>query len=210
MQRYRHDPSKSLVGFVVGEVEYAAAIAYVKEIANPLLVVPLPHAPRSVVGVADYRGEVVSVVDLRSRFGLPSAVATRKTKWIVVDVGDRPTDREGGARPAEAPLPASGRLVALVVDAVTGVFGTTGTELRPPPELGSGDDARGIAGVTTNDGGLVFVLDVTQFRELAREAAQHVSRPSLAPGRRERGADDHGSATRTGVSGRPLTPRTET
>jgi purine-binding chemotaxis protein CheW len=62
--RHRHDPSKSLVGFVVGDVHYAVPIARVREIANALEIVPLPHAPREVVGVADYRGEVVPVIDL--------------------------------------------------------------------------------------------------------------------------------------------------
>jgi purine-binding chemotaxis protein CheW len=197
MQRYRHDPSKSLVGFVVGDVEYAVAIACVKEIANPLGVVPLPHAPRSVIGVADYRGEVVSVVDLRTRFGLAAAATTRKTKWIVIDVGGRVSDRDTSpvATSAAPPPPAGaeGRLVALVVDAVTGVFGTTGTELRPAPDLGAGEDARGIAGVTTNDSTLVFVLDATRFRDLAREAAQAPARASLPP----RGGTGRGLAART-------------
>jgi purine-binding chemotaxis protein CheW len=201
MQRYRHDPSKSLVGFVVGDVEYAVAIARVKEIANPLNVVGLPHAPRSVVGVADYRGEVVSVVDLRARFGLPATTHTRKTKWIVVDVGPREGDGDAPVAPPAPATPAGqtrapardaavGRLVALVVDAVTGVFGTSGAELRPPPELGSGDDARGIAGVTTNANGLVFVLDPTRLRDLARAMGKGAAGPSLPPPRRGRDPDE--------------------
>jgi purine-binding chemotaxis protein CheW len=129
-QRQRHDPSKTLVGFVVGDVEYAVHIARVKEITNPLGVVPLPYPPRSIVGVADFRGEVIPVVDLRARFGLPVTTVTRKTKWIVVDL--------------------SSRLVALVVDAVSEVFGTAGAQLRPPPSFGLGDDLRGIIGVTSH------------------------------------------------------------
>src|SRR5262249_3495750 len=109
--RQRHDPSKNLVGFVVGDVQYAVPIARVREIANPLPTAALPHAPNAVIGVADYRGEVVPVVELRLRFDLPRVEPTRKTKWIVVDV--------------------AGRVVALVVDAVTEVFGTGGAELRP-------------------------------------------------------------------------------
>jgi purine-binding chemotaxis protein CheW len=144
--RQRHDPSKNLVGFVVGDVEYAVAIASVKEITNPLQIVALPHPPRSVAGVADFRGEVIPVIDLRARFGLATAPATRRTKWIVVDVASR--------------------LVALVVDAVTEVFGTGGAELRPAPSLGGGDDLRGIAGVTGHAGGLVFVLDLGLLREV--------------------------------------------
>jgi purine-binding chemotaxis protein CheW len=161
-QRQRHDPSKNLVGFVVGEVEYAVEIARVKEIANPLDVVALPHPPPSVVGVADYRGEVVPVVDLRARFGLPAVPATRKTKWIVIDV--------------------SGRQVAIVVDAVTEVFGSAGTGLRPAPPLGKGDDLRGIAGVTGHGEGLVFVLDPARLRDLTEPLAAAGSiGPSVPP-----------------------------
>jgi purine-binding chemotaxis protein CheW len=149
--RHRHDPSKSLVGCIVGDVHYAVPIARVKEIANALDIVALPHAPREIVGVADYRGEVVPVVDLRARFGLPPADRTRKSKWIVVDVAGRPA--------------------ALVVDSVTDVFGTGGAELRPTPLLGGGDDLRGIAGVTNYAGALVFVLDTSSLRDLTEPLA---------------------------------------
>jgi purine-binding chemotaxis protein CheW len=148
--RHRHD-SKSLVGFVVGDVHYAVPISKVGEITNPLDVVALPHAPMAVIGVADYRGDVVTVVDLRTRFGLAEVERTRRTKWIVVDVGNR--------------------FAALVVDAVTEVFGTGGAELRPAPVLGGGDDKRGIAGVTNHDGALVFVLDPGRLRELTEPLA---------------------------------------
>lgn len=196
MQRYRHDPSKNLVGFVVGDVEYAVAIARVKEIANPLTLVSLPHAPRAVIGVADYRGDLVPVVDLRVRFGLPGASVTRKTKWIVVDVGGAPrADRADGAAPpvsatrppevavadaiAQRPAVSSGRVVALVVDAVTEVFGTGGSDLRAAPALGGGEDVRGIAGVASHAGNLVFVLDATRLRDLA-EAALAIA-PDASP-----------------------------
>jgi purine-binding chemotaxis protein CheW len=149
--RQRHDPSKSLVGLMVGDVHYAVPIARVKEITNPMSVVELPHPPPSIIGVSDYRGEVVPVVDLRLRFGLHATAVTRKTKWIVVDV--------------------AGRAVALMVDAVTDVFGTGGADLRPAPSLGGGDDVRGIAGVTSFGGKLVFVLDTGRLRELTEPLA---------------------------------------
>ena len=149
--RHRHDPSKSLVGCIVGDVHYAVPIARVKEIANALDIVPLPHVPREIVGVADYRGEVVPVIDLRTRFGLPPADRTRKSKWIVVDV--------------------SGRPAALVVDSVTDVFGTGGADLRPTPTLGGGEDLRGITGVTSHAGALCFVLDTGRLRDLTEPLA---------------------------------------
>ena len=161
MARHRHDPSKDLVGFLVGEVMYAVRIEVVREIVNPLPVVDLPRAPKSVKGVADYRGEVVPVIDLRERFGLPPVPRSRKTKWIVLDVG--------GDRTAKA-TPAGARYAALVVDSVTEVFGLAGGELRPAPPLGAGDDMRGIEGVTALGSRLVFVLDARAFGAVTRAA----------------------------------------
>ena len=73
-----------------------------------------------------------------------------------------------------------GRFVALVVDAVTEVFGTGGEEIRPAPALGAGDDVRGIEGVATYGGGLVFVLDVRSFNALV-EAVASVTAPPATP-----------------------------
>jgi purine-binding chemotaxis protein CheW len=158
-QRQRHDPTKSLVGFVVGDVTYAVPIARVREITNPLNLVALPHAPDSVSGVADYRDEIVPVIDLRLRFGLSSVPTTRRTKWLIVDV--------------------MGRNAALVVDTVTEVFGTGGAELRPAPPLGGGEDKRGLAGVTNYAGALVFVLNLARLRDLTEPL---VAQGALGPG----------------------------
>lgn len=147
VSKQRPDPEKSLVGFCVGSVNYAVPINSVREIINPADVTRLPHAPPVVVGVADHRGEVVPVIDLRVRFGVPSTVDARRTKWILVDVG--------------------GLTMGLVVDRVTEVFGTGGTGLRPAPSLGGGEDERGIVGVTTHEGVMVFVLDLARFESIA-------------------------------------------
>ena len=155
--RARIDPQKTLVGFVVGDIRYALDIAVVLQIVQPLELAPLPHLPEAVMGVADYRGDVVPVIDLRVRFGLPPAPPSRRTKWIVASV--------------------SGQAAALVVDAVTDVFGTKGAELRPAPGLGGGDDRRGILGVTMQDEKLTFVLDVARLRPLVDSVASGLRTP---------------------------------
>lgn len=170
MPRHRHDPSKNLVGFLVGDVTYAVRIEVVREIVNPLEVVALPRAPKSVLGVADYRQIVVPVIDLRQRFALPPATVSRKTKWIVLDVlPTSPSTTSSG--PASLVV---GKYAALVVDAVTEVFGYGAGGIRPAPPLGRGDDVRGIEGVTTFGVGerekLVFVLDARAFSALAQAA----------------------------------------
>lgn len=167
MPRQRHDPTKNLVGFLVGDVAYAVRIEAVREIVTPLDVVELPRAPVAVKGVASLRGDVVPVVDLRTRFGLAQSQNTRRSKWIVVDV-NRVATNTGFASPSPPSPPAAPpRYVALVVDSVTEVFGTGGEPIKPAPPLGAGDDVRGIEGVATHSYGLVFVLDVRAFGALA-------------------------------------------
>lgn len=168
MPRHRHDPSKNLVGFLVGDVMYAVRIEVVREIVNPLGVVEVPRAPEAVRGVADYRGVVVPVIDLRERFDLPPAPPSRRTKWIVLDVA-----------------PPGGRFAALVVDAVTEVFGYGAGGIRPAPPLGDGDELRGIEGVTTfgpePKSRLVFVLEARAFGALAEAALGRRSAEAGAP-----------------------------
>lgn len=177
MPRHRHDPSKNLVGFLVGDVMYAVRIEMVREIVNPLEVVALPRAPKSVLGVAHYRKIVVPVIDLRQRFALPPSPMSRKTKWIVLDVIAPASTASSGPVSLVA-----GRYAALVVDAVTEVFGYGEGGIRPAPPLGQGDDVRGIEGVTTFGVGerqkLVFVLDARAFSALAEAALG----PELPPG----------------------------
>lgn len=151
-KKERPDPSKSLVGFTVGKVYYAVSIGSVREIVNPTTLTELPRLPGAVVGVADHRGEVIPIIDLRSRFGLAAAEDRTRLKWILVDV--------------------AGRTVGLIVDQVTEVFGTGGEELRPAPPLGTGDDVRGIGGVTSHNGNLIFVLDVDRFEHVVAEISQ--------------------------------------
>ena len=120
----------------------------------------MPHTPGGLAGVADHRSEVVPIIDLRARFGLPGrSEPSKKVKWILVEVAVR--------------------TVGLVVDHVLGVLRVPSGEFRPAPELGGGEQARGIANVTTHEGELVFVLDLSRFEKLA-ESFDH--RSLLPPG----------------------------
>jgi purine-binding chemotaxis protein CheW len=147
-KRSRQSSHKSLVAFVVGKVRYALEIGQVREIVTPLPLTLLPHTPTGLAGVADHRSEVVPVIDLRARFGVsPTSEPNRKAKWILVDIARR--------------------AVGLVVDDVIGVLRVPTGEFRPPPDLGGGEQARGISSVATHEGEMVFVLDLTRFEQLA-------------------------------------------
>ena len=131
--------TRSLVGFEVAGIPYAIDIQRVKEIIRPLPVLRLPHVAPSVVGVADHRGDVVPIIDLRTRFGVDSGTDLRSHRWMIVT--------------------RQGRLAGLVVDEVTEVFGAAEAQGRKLPELGAGEEARGLVAAYNLNGRLTFVVD---------------------------------------------------
>src|SRR3982074_3688186 len=78
---------RQLVVFQLGAELYGVEIARVHEIIRLQTVTRVPRAPSFVEGVINLRGKVIPVVDLRRRFGLPTAETTRATRTVVVEIG---------------------------------------------------------------------------------------------------------------------------
>lgn len=147
--------TKSYVRFVVGETNYAFEVEHVREIVHRGPVTLLPSLPIAVSGVADHRGEVVPIVDLRTRFGMKAATAAeaRSEKWIL--------------------MTSSVGVVGFVVDRVIDVVGTNEAPDHPPQIGGQVD--RGIKGVIPSDEGLLFILDVERLAIVIKDADGQLS-----------------------------------
>ncbi len=104
-----------LCAFRVGDQEYVIDLRRIREILQPLPITPVPRAPDSFEGVMNLRGEVVPVVDVRKRLGL--AGLRSRPKVLVVNV--------------------AGRVLGLMVDAVSEVVRIPRSAIGPPPLLGA-------------------------------------------------------------------------
>lgn len=79
------------LAFTLSGEEYAIAIEQVREILKAPAITEVPRAPSHVLGVIMVRGEVIAVLDLRRRLGLPpSAAAARHARAVICDPGDGP------------------------------------------------------------------------------------------------------------------------
>ena len=156
-----------LCTFRIGGEDYAVDIMRVKEIIQPLPITPVPRAPDFVEGVIRLRGDVIPVVDVRKRFGLPAAAPTRRTKFLVVQV--------------------AGRRLGLVVDEVCEVLRLARGEIRPPPPLvglegprfflgvcGGGDAAAGRRGAAA--GRMRLLLNVKALLDPAQPGEAEAAR----------------------------------
>jgi purine-binding chemotaxis protein CheW len=138
---------RQLVVFQVGAELYGVDIAGVHEIIRLPAITRVPRAPGFVEGVINLRGKVIPVVDLRRRFGLPSAEHTRASRIVVVEIGDQ--------------------VVGIIVDAVSEVLRVSGSTIEPPSPVVAGIDSDYLHGIAKLPERLVILLDLD--RVLARD-----------------------------------------
>lgn len=132
-----------LVVFKLADETYGVDITGVREIITLQPITRVPGAPEFVEGILNLRGHVIPVLDLRRRFNLPRAEATREARIMVVEVGDH--------------------TLGLIVDAVTEVLGVSAETVEPPHELTVGVDVEFLQGVAKLDQRLVVLLNLQRL-----------------------------------------------
>lgn len=128
---------------------YAVRADDVREVVRAVAVTPLPGLPPVVEGVIDYRGEIVPVVSLRSRFRLPARPP---------ELGDRMVIADG-----------AGRRVALRVDEVETVEGLEPAAVSEAEGLWAAGQR--VAGVVRLGEGLVLIAEMGAFLSETEAAA---------------------------------------
>ena len=143
MSRRETDRVHELVAFHVGNEDYAVDIRHVQEINRFSTLITLPQAPEFIEGVLNLRGEVMPVIDLRERFGLPGDATIKSPRIIITPIAGVPT--------------------GLVVDAVDEVRSVDQRKLEDPPKVTSGGANAYIQKVAKTPGGVIFILEIQQL-----------------------------------------------
>jgi len=140
-----------LIVFNLGEEEFGTEIDQVREIIRTGTITPIPDSPDFIKGVANVRGEITVVIDIKARFFL-STKKEVESKHIVI------TEQEKN-------------LFGLMVDEVAEVLRIPEAEIRPTPEVVTRINKKYISGLVTLDNRLIVLLDLTKVlseEELAR------------------------------------------
>ena len=74
-----------IVGFQVGRETYGVPITSLHEIVRVPEITAVPDAPDYLEGVINLRGKIVSVIDLRKRFGDKQATLKKHNRILVVE-----------------------------------------------------------------------------------------------------------------------------
>jgi purine-binding chemotaxis protein CheW len=132
-----------VVSFKLGSEEYGVDIAQVQEINRMVAVTHVPRAPQFMEGVINLRGQLIPIIDLRARFGMPRAEHTKNTRIVVTEIATK--------------------RVGMVVDSVSEVLRLPVEQIEAAPEMITGVDTEYIRGVGKIEDRLIILLDLAKI-----------------------------------------------
>lgn len=152
VERGRGEGQEHVV-FTLAGTDYALPISNVLEIGRPLSITPVPNVADWILGVANVRGDIVSMIDLRQFLGLSRGDQGPNGRLIVV----RGTAEEV--------------VVGLRVDQVKGICGVKPEAVLPPTSLTESGVTPYLRGVTERNDRLLAVLDLDRLLAPQEERA---------------------------------------
>jgi purine-binding chemotaxis protein CheW len=172
-----------IVGFRVGRETYGVPINVLHEIVRVPEITAVPDAPDYLEGVINLRGKIVSVVDLRKRFGQPSTVLDRRNRILVVEH--------------------RGRLAGMIVDSASEVLKIPESDIEAAPTMMQEGGLDCVTGLAKYQGRLIILLDIDKVlaaRELGTETSSDKRAEKPIEKTAATGSGKAGTAGTTGAS----------
>ncbi len=129
---------------------YGIHVMQVKEVQRLTEIAPVPGAQHYVLGIVNLRGNVITVVDTRTLFGLPRAQEnTDNSRIIVIELDDQ--------------------VIGVLVDQVADVVYLNRSDIERAPNVGTEESAKFIQGVCYHNEQLITLLDFDRILESPQE-----------------------------------------
>ena len=131
------------VTFRLENETYGVNVMQVQEVLRYSDIAPVPGAPSYVLGIINLRGNVVTVIDTRARFGLMPDEITDNTRVVIIE--------------------SNKQVIGILVDSVAEVVYMKASEIEPAPNVGTDDSAKFIRGVCNRDNELLILVDLDKL-----------------------------------------------
>lgn len=131
------------VTFRLGEECYGVNVMQVQEVLRMTDIAPVPGAPNYVLGIINLRGNVVTVMDTRKRFGLVPAEADDSTRIVIIESEDQ--------------------VIGILVDSVAEVVYLSNSDIEMAPNVGNEESSRYIQGVANRKEGLLILVELNRL-----------------------------------------------
>lgn len=131
------------VTFKLQEETYGINVMQVQEVLRYTEIAPVPGSPEYVLGIINLRGNVVTVIDTRARFGLPGGEVTDSSRIVIIE--------------------AEKQVIGILVDSVAEVVYLKQSDIDIAPNVGTDESARFIQGVSNREGELLILVDLNKL-----------------------------------------------
>lgn len=131
------------VTFKLDDETYGINVMQVQEVLRYSEIAPVPGAPYYVLGIINLRGNVVTVIDTRCRFGLAGSEINDSTRIVIIEVEKQ--------------------VMGILVDSVAEVVYLRRSEIDNTPNVGTEDSAKFIQGVSNRENELLILIDLDKL-----------------------------------------------
>lgn len=131
------------VTFRLGNETYGINVMQVREVLRYTEISPVPGAPGYVIGIINLRGNVVTVIDTRERFGLDNAEVSDDTRIVILE--------------------SENQVVGIMVDSVAEVVYLKASEIETAPNVGNDESSRYIQGVCHKNDELLILIEIEKL-----------------------------------------------
>ena len=142
-QQQPDSPVMRWVTFRLDKEKYCVNVMQVQEVLRVTEIAPVPGAPGFVLGIINLRGNVVTVVDTRRRFGLLPKDNDDSSRIVIIEVNSN--------------------VIGMLVDSVADVVDLHKTDIETAPNVGTDESSKYIQGVASREGELLIVIDLNKF-----------------------------------------------
>ncbi len=140
------NPQDEVLQWVTFKLEgeaYGINVMQVQEVLRVSEITPVPGAPAYILGIINLRGNVVTVLDTRMRFGLSVYETDDASRVVIVE--------------------SKGNVLGILVDSVAEVVYLRSSEIETAPNVGNDESSKYIQGVYSNEGNLLILVDVNKL-----------------------------------------------
>lgn len=158
----------SFLSFKLGDELFAANVGKVLEILELSKITKVPKSPDYMRGVINLRGNVLPVIDTRTKFGMNAIEDTINTCIIVLDID----------------MESESVKIGLLVDMVQEVLQIDAESIKPPPSIGNKYKSDFIHGMGKVEEEFVMILNIDKV--LSSDELSILQEKTKEPGTEEK------------------------
>lgn len=135
--------SLEIIAFKLHDQQFCVKTTTIREIRGWGPAMPVPQAPREVMGVMNLRGTVIPIINLATKLGMAGTEPTERSAIVVAEVHNT--------------------AMGLLVDSVSDILTVSTDVLQPVPEMGNLADASFSDGIIVQPSGMICFLNLERM-----------------------------------------------